>query len=103
MRCGLLLKLSLCGALVALAISSIHLWLKKKDYLFSEDVISKLGRDALKKHGTATTAISLQQLVWSPDFFRCTTVTVGDLVPLTYARHIVHMQAATKLALLLCI
>lgn len=54
MRFGRLFKLALCGLLVALAVSSIHLWLKEKNYLFSEDVISKLGRDALKKHGTTS-------------------------------------------------
>lgn len=63
MRFGLLLKLSLCGLLLALAISSIHLWLKEKDYLFSVDVISKLGRDALKKHGTTKYAHCLPLLV----------------------------------------
>ena len=54
MRFGRLFKLALCGLLVALAVSSIHLWLKEKNYLFSEDVISKLGRDALRKHGTTS-------------------------------------------------
>ena len=69
MRGGLLLKLALCGILVALAVSSIHLWLKKKSYLFSEEVISKLGKDALKKHGTDETV----------SFFSRIRLTVGRL------------------------
>lgn len=77
MRCGLLFKLSLCGVLVALAISSIHIWLKEKDYLLSEDVISKLGKDALKKHGRNTAR---------PLHCRFGVVSL----PLTYTRSTVH-------------
>ena len=71
MRFGLLLKLSLCGLLLALAISSIHLWLKEKNYIFSEDVISKLGRDAFKKHGTTKYTRGLPQYTCCRSLCEC--------------------------------
>ena len=38
--------------LLALSIASIHVWLKEKKYLFSEDILTEIGGQALKKHGS---------------------------------------------------
>ena len=81
MRIGLLFKVALFGVLVALAIASIHIWLKEKSYLFSEEVISKLGKDALKKHGTAEAPVTSSLVLYS------------GLVPSNEARSIANRQA----------